>query len=307
MINDYVDHYFLTAIDEGLQVDWEKSGLPIDSEIKINNQSVKPYEISLNVVDTCLENIREVSKENVVNAARPIFLVAFNRMAKKIFPALVPYIIPGIKYEGKDVIKEKDITPQQFWKEAWPKVWSEFSEPEKKLLKKHTVLSPETTYDEVMDGLADALYNPTYRMIVEEQTNLFIELMGNTFSRLFGGRRVEMSNKTLSDLFTDLNSRLGSKKIDFKLLKKPEVEDGNVEDVKSDIKSPEAKKSLAELEKQLSSFSADLAKSKSTGGSKNDSQSTIPTDVPSVKKWAKTLDPATKQVIIDAIKSTGMR
>jgi hypothetical protein len=309
MINDYVDHYFLTAIDEGLQVNWEKSGLPIDSEIKINNQPVKPYGISLNVVDTWLENIKEVSKGNIEKPAhQKIFEVAFNRMAKKIFPALVPYILPGIKYEGKDVIKEKDITPQQFWKEAWPKVWSEFSSPERLLLQKYTTLNPKTTYDEVMDGLADALDSySSYKPVIGEQANLLIELMGNSFSGLFGGKKVELSNKMLSDLFTDLNSRLGGGKIDFQLLKKPEVEDGNIKDMKSDIKSAEAKKSFAEIEKQLASFSSDLAKSKSTGGSKNDNQAPIPTDVPSVRNWAKTLDPATKQVIIDTIRSTGMR
>jgi hypothetical protein len=309
MINDYVDHYFLTAINEELQVDWGKSGLPLDKEIKINKQPIKPYELAMDVVDTWLENIREVSKEDIEkDAHKKIFDVAFNRMAKKIFPALIPYVLPEIKYEGQDVVEVKDITPQQFWKEAWPKIWEEFSSPERLLLKKYVTLSSETSYDEAMEGLADALDTySVYKPVVEEQANMLVELMGNSFSKLFGGKKVEVFNKMLSDLFTDLNSRLSGEKIDFQLLKKDEVEDGNIEDLQSDIQSPDAKRSFAEIEKKLSSFSADLAKSKSSSRSGSSNQAPIRTDVQSIRKWAQTLDPATKQVIIDTIRSTGMK
>lgn len=313
-LNSFGDHHFL-SLNEDLSIDWKSSGLPIDSEIEINSQKFKPYEMALKVVDVWLEEVKAESEKNIEGGAnKKIFSAAFNRISKKIFPSLVEYIMPTIQYKGKDIIKGKNITPQQFWKEAWPKIWGELSGPEKLLVKNLTILNPDTSYDEIMNGLAETLSDGSpyagYKQEISDQANAFYEVLGNSFSQIFNNNKVSLSNPLIQSIFSDLNSRIKGGKIDFMPAKSEEMS-GKTEDAAKVISSPSAKKSYGEIAKTIGEFNAEVAKASSTGDAKNDTDTSNPqsstppaTDVQSVRKWANGLDPATKRVVVDTIRST---
>ena len=311
-LNSFANYHFL-SLNEDLSIDWKSSGLPLEGEIDINSKNLKPYELALDVVDAWLEGVKEETEKNIEGTAnKKIFSLAFNRIAKKIFPSLISYIIPSFKFQGKDVIKGKDITPQQFWKEAWPKVWNEFSGPEKLLIKEFTILSPDTTYDEVMAGLAETLSDGSpysgYKQEIADQANAFYEVLGNSFSQIFNNEKVSLSNNLVQSIFKDLNSRIRGSKIDFMPSQSEEIS-GKTEDASKLFTSPNSKKSYVEIAKTIDSFSSELAKSANEPSQSTETpsgSSSVPpaTDVQSVRKWAKDLDKVTKQIIVDTIRST---
>lgn len=330
-IQSFSKRYFL-SLNEDLKINWKDSGLPVDKEIDINGQPIKPYDVATAITGSWLENVKDVTSKNIEKSAdRKIFNAAFNRIAKKIFPTLIGYLVPTVQFDGKDIIENKKATPEQFWKEAWPKVWQEFSSIERGLLKKFTTLNKDTSYKEIMKSLGATLSSGSpyegYKSEISNQVKLFYDMMGKTFSQMFNNDKVNLSNDLIIDLGKDLNSNINGSKIDFGLKKSEEVK-GSIEDVQTKNMPPRAKKSFDGVVKSIEDFSkkafdpnaakdsssdsVDVASkvdkdSKSSGSSKaSGSAAPIPTDVQSVRKWAKGLDFATKQVIIDTIRSTGM-
>ena len=331
-IQSFSKRYFL-SLNEDLKINWKGSGLPVDKEIDINGQPIKPYDVATAIASSWLENVKDVTSKNIEKAAdRSIFNAAFNRIAKKIFPTLIGYLIPNVEFDGKNIIETKKATPEQFWKEAWPKVWQEFSSIERGLIQKFTTLNKDTSYKEIMKSLGATLSSGSpyegYKSEISNQIKLFYDMMGKSFSQMFNNDKVNLSNDLIISLGNDLNNNINGSKIDFGLKKSEEVK-GKIEDVQTKDLPPQAKKSFDSVVKSIEDFSkkafnTDAAKASSADkvevdpkgdkGSKDSDSSSdsgsaapIPTDVQSVRKWAKGLDFATKQVIIDTIRSTGMR
>lgn len=329
-IHSFSKRYFL-SLDESLNINWSGSGLPLEQEIEINGESIKPYVIAMGIVDSWLENIKEVTAGNIEKSSdRAIFNAAFNRISKKIFPTLISYLLPSIEFEGKEVIKTKKASPASFWKEAWPQVWNEFSKIERGLISKFTTLNKDTSYDEIMKSLGSTLSDSSpykgYKPLIGQQVKLFYDMMGNGFSQMFNNEKVSLNNDLILALGNDLNSNINGSKIDFGIGKKEDVK-GNLEKLPSKDISKVAQKGIDSVVQTLSKFTEkafDPQKSKdnadtaskdsgeaedkgdnakaSTGGSAD--QPAYPTDVQSIRKWAKTLNPVDKRVIIDTLRST---
>jgi len=322
-IQSFSKRYYL-SLNEDLKINWGGSGLPLDKEIDINGESIKPYDVATRVVDAWLENVKEVSANNIEKSSdRAIFNAAFNRISKKIFPTLISYIIPTVEFDGKDIIENKKSNAGSFWEEAWPQVWQEFSAIERGLIEKFTILGKDTTYDEIMKGLGETLSDgspyASYKSEIANQMRLFYDMLGKTFSEMFNNEKVNLSNDLIIEIANDLNSKIKGSKIDFGVARKEEVE-GKIDDVETKDLPAQSKKEFDTIVKNIEDFSkkafdATAAKEspKEESGDKGkessspNSYASIPTDVQSVRKWAETLNPVDKRVIIDTIRSTGMQ
>jgi hypothetical protein len=208
------------SLNEKLDVKWEKSGVDLDYTIDINGKSVKPYDVLLNAVNSWLSQMKEVATNNIEKPAdKSLFNVAFNRIVNKIFPNLIKYLIPTIEFKGKRVISNKEISPSDFWKQAWPKVWQDFTLPERILIQKLTILSKDTNYNELIDTLAKNLSDGQpyshYKKDISEQIGIFYDIIGKSFSEMFGGNKISLENKLITQLVSDLNSRIKGSKLEF--------------------------------------------------------------------------------------------
>ena len=320
-LHSFSKRYYL-SLNEDLNINWSPSDLPIEDEIDINGIKIKPYEVVVGVVDAWLENVKEVSSKNIEKSQdRAIFKAAFNRIAKKTFPSLIDYIIPQIDFDGKKVIENKKATPESFWKEAWPKIWGEFSSIEKGLIQKFTVLDNDTQYKDVMKGLGEALSDQSsysfYKKEIGEQINLFYDMIGKTFSEIFDRKSVSLSNDLIMELVKDLNDNIQGSKIDTGIGKKEDIE-GEISDIPIKDLPPSSKETFGSIVKNIedfvsNAFNADAAKGnvdvKDIDGGQETKSTTasMPSpDVQSVRKWAEKLDPVTKRIVVDTIRSTGM-
>lgn len=302
-LNAFVEYHFL-SLNENLKVDWGKSGLDTKFEIDINGTKVQPYQIMLDVIDVWMSGMKDVAESNITDPKdKAIFNMAFNRIANKIFPSLISFIIPSIGFKGKPVITNKEITPQLFWKEYWPKVWSDLSAPERILLDKYTILNKDTPYDELIEELGNTLSDGQpysgYKKEISEQMKLFYDMIGNAFSQLFGGQKVTLSNNMITKMTSDLNNAIKGSKLEFMPQKKEEV-DGEIDDVSKQV-DPDQRKYLDELSKKIEDL-----QSKIDGGSGGEGSKESPSgkDVQSIRKWAEGLDDVEKQIAIDTIKTT---
>ena len=319
-IHSFSKRYYL-SLNEDLNVNWDSSGLPLEKEIDINGEKIKPYEVAVDVVDSWLESVKEAFAKNIEKSQDgAIFKAAFNRIAKKTFPSLIGYLIPQISFGDKNVIENKKATPESFWSEAWPKVWDEFSAIERGLIQKFTVLNKDTQYKDVMKGLGEALSdNSSYSFYKEEignQVKLLYDMIGKTFSEMFDNKPVSLSNDLIIDLGKDLNDNIQGSKIDFEIGKKEDVK-GEISDIPVNDLPPSSRKTFGSIVKDIENFTskafnADAAKGNNevkNNGDKPEKSSTtsMPSpEVQSVRKWAEKLDPVTKRIVIDTIRSTGM-
>lgn len=208
-------------MNEKLNLDWEKSGIDLDYVIDIDGRKVKPYEVLFSNVNSWLIQLKDVAASNIEKQSdKALFNVAFNRIVNKIFPNLVTYLIPTIDFDDKRVISNREITPSAFWKEFWPKVWQDFTLPERILIQKLTILSKDTSYDELINALGENLSDgqpySSYKKEISKQINLFYDMIGKSFSEMFGGNKISLGNKMISQMFLDLNSKIKGSKLEFR-------------------------------------------------------------------------------------------
>lgn len=281
--NDWKEQLDVDQVSEAMSINWNKAGLPKD----------KSYDTAFKVVEDWLEGVKTLCESNIENPYKKIFRVAFNRVVRRIAPALAKYIIPRVEAGGKEIIKGEPITGPEFWKLAWPQVWSELGWPEKSALKKFTILDEDTDYDTLMNSLAATLNDPRYRSyldIAKGEVSKLNDSFANRFSEETGTRAVA-ENPFIESLMSDLNSRLANPSI-------------QTEPARNEVESrPDNETQFGSTKQGQTAKGPNSAepKDQSTSGGKISTPSA--NDPQSVRKWFSNLNPADQIIVRDVIKT----
>lgn len=197
-------------ITEAVSINWDKTGLPKDQTVEINSKEIKPYDIAFDLVEEWLEGVKTLCESNIDKPYKKIFGLAFNRVIKKIAPALARYIIPQVEADGIEILGGEQISGQQFWSLAWPQVWQELGAAERAALKKFTILDENTNYDTLMNSLAVTLNDPGYAPYLEIAKGEVYKL-NNMFANRFSdevGKRAQAENPFALSLLAELGGKM---------------------------------------------------------------------------------------------------
>jgi len=285
--------------------------LPMEQKIDINGQSVEPYGIANNVMNTWIEEVKTETLDNIDSKYKVAIKALIERSLNKIFPIVSKYFIPSVKFDGKPIIQETKIEPKEFWSQIWPQIWKEMNAVERGIVKSMTSLREETTYEQLIEMAGKALSDKEfsgYNEVVSEQLSNLLELFGLAFSTTFKDKAVEVSQEMLGKLVTDLNAK--GAKINFKSSEKSKGGQQELENVDLGKSSKEV---WAEtIIKQIKAYRKLLTPEEDNKGEKDQKSeekekvqdikfpSSIKTEA-DLKKWASSLSSDQKQVLLSAL------
>lgn len=285
--------------------------LPMEQKIDINGQSVEPYGIANNVMNTWIEEVKTETLDNIDSKYKVAIKALIERSLNKIFPIVSKYFIPSVKFDGKPIIEETKIEPKEFWLQVWPQIWKEMNAVERGIVKSMTSLREETTYDQLIEMVGKALSDEKfsgYNEVVSEQLSNLLELFGLAFSTTFKDKAVEVSQEMMGKLVTDLNAK--GAKINFKSSQKSKGGQQELENVDLGKSSKEV---WAEtIVKQIEEFRKLLTSEEDNKGEKDQKYKEeeevkdikFPSSIKTkedLKKWASSLSSDQKQVLLGAL------
>lgn len=281
-------------VTEAISINWDKTGLPKDQKVEINSKEIKPYDIAFDLVEEWLEGVKTLCESNIDKPYKKVFGLAFNRVIKKIAPALARYIIPRVEADGTEILGGEQISGRQFWSLAWPQVWQELGAAERAALKKFTILDENTNYDALMNSLAATLNDPGYAPYLEIAKGEVYKL-NNLFANRFSdevGKRAQAENPFALSLLAELGGKMSDP---VNRVEPTRAETSNKPETQARVQSNVPDQDLAMEEPAVVSQDAPVG-----GGT----ISTPPASDPqSVRRWFKSLNPVDQVIVRDVIKT----